>query len=428
MSIRTYIFALLTSLVLLIAVILSFQSAHLFISSFEMMIEKTMMEVAQEYPEKGKVEQEILGYHVTTDWTKVPQPVRNYFPVIPTETEELHSKFIDWIYIAPPEKVYSLLVVNRDAGQVFISRFNEDTQKTMAEDHDDAFFIDPMVVIILFGLTGIAIFILVLLYVFKKIALPMESLQQWAKQLKLSELDKERPDFRFTELNELATLIHDNLASVADSVEREQAFLSYASHELRTPIAIMRSNSALLEKVNPAPSEKERIIRDRIQRASLTMKSMTETLLWLSREGDSEVPIENIQLGALIKNTQFEVAYLLTGKKVSVNVDVDDIEVPLAKTPAIIVLNNLIRNAFQHTQHGTVEIKQRGNKVIITNVEFDQSDINNTNEELGFGLGMQLVEKLTNRFGWHYLINHDGEGYQVSISFSMNNQNDYDSH
>lgn len=417
MSIRTYIFALLTSLVLLIAVILSFQSARLFISSFDVVIEKTMIEIAQKYPEADQIEQKILGYHVTTDWTKVPQPVRNYFPVIPSETEELHSKFVDWVYIAPPEKVYSLLVVDREDGQVFVSRFRENVHEKVAEDHKDEFFIDPMVVIILFGLTGISIFILMLLYVFKKVALPMESLQQWAKQLKLDELDKERPDFRFTELNELANLIHNNLASVADSVEREQAFLSYASHELRTPIAIMRSNSALLEKVNPNPSEKERIIRDRIQRASLTMKSMSETLLWLSREEDSGVPIDNVHLGTLINNTQSEMAYLLVGKTVSVNIDVDETECALATIPAVIVLNNLIRNAFQHTQHGKVEIKQREDTVVITNIEFDQSEMNDTKEDLGFGLGMQLVEKLTNRFGWHYQINNDSNGYQVSISF-----------
>lgn len=418
MSIRTYIFALLTSLVLLIAIILSYQSARLFISSFDMVIEDVMMHIGKEYPKAGHVEQKILEYHVTTDWTKVPQQVRNHFPVIPDETEELHTKFVDWAYIAPPEKIYSLLVVNRDDGQVFVSRFNENIHQEMAEEHEGEFFIDPMVVIVLVGLSGIIIFIIVLLYVFKKIALPMESLQQWAKQLKLTELNNERPDFRFKELNALASLIHDNLASVADSVEREQAFLSYASHELRTPIAVMRSNSALLEKVNPTPSEKERIIRDRIQRASLTMKSMTETLLWLSREGDAEVPIDNVHLGNIIKNTQAEMAYLLAGKSVSVNVDVDDIEISLPAIPTVIVLNNLIRNAFQHTQQGTVAINQRGNEVTIINVESIQDDISNNHEELGFGLGMQLVEKLSNQFGWRYAITQNNKGYQVSISFS----------
>jgi signal transduction histidine kinase len=417
MSIRTYIFALLTSFVLLIAVILSYQSARLFIGSFGMVIEDMMLQIAEEYPNNGKVEQTVLKYHVTTDWQKVPQPVRNYFPVIPKETEQLHSKFVDWAYIAPPKKIYSLLVLNRDGKQVFVSRFKENIHDEMAAEHEDDFVIDPMVIIILVGLSGIIIFILVLLYVFKKIAVPMESLQAWGKQLKLTELGKARPDFRFKELNDLAALIHDNLASVADSVEREQTFLSYASHELRTPIAVMRSNSALLEKVNPYPSEKEREIRDRIQRASFTMKSMTETLLWLSRDGNADMQIESTKLGVLVSNAQTELAYLLAGKNVEVNVCTDQSSVPLAVVPSMIVLNNLLRNAFQHTQCGQVDILQRGSEVIINNIEHDSNDFNGLEEELGFGLGMQLVEKLTTQFAWPFSVSQGQNGYHVTVNF-----------
>ena len=417
MSIRTYIFALLTSFVLLIAVILSYQSARLFIGSFGMVIEDMMLQIAEEYPNNGKVEQTVLEYHVTTDWQKVPQSVRNYFPVIPKETEQLHSKFVDWAYIAPPKKIYSLLVLNRDGKQVFVSRYNENIHDEMASEHEDDFVIDPMVIIILVGLSGIIIFILVLLYVFKKIAVPMESLQAWGKQLKLTKLGKARPDFRFKELNDLAALIHDNLASVADSVEREQTFLSYASHELRTPIAVMRSNSALLEKVNPYPSEKEREIRDRIQRASFTMKSMTETLLWLSRDGNADMQIENTKLGVLVSNAQTELAYLLAGKNVEVNVCTDQSSVPLAVVPSMIVLNNLLRNAFQHTQCGQVDILQRGSEVIINNIEHDSNDFNGLEEELGFGLGMQLVEKLTTQFTWPFSVSQGQNGYHVTVNF-----------
>jgi len=417
MSIRTYIFALLTSFVLLIAVILSYQSARLFIGSFGMVIEDMMLQIAEEYPNNGKVEQTVLEYHVTTNWQKVPQPVRNYFPVIPKETEQLHSKFVDWAYIAPPKKIYSLLVLNRDGKQVFVSRFKENIHDEMAAEHKDDFVIDPMVIIILVGLSGIIIFILVLLYVFKKIAVPMESLQAWGKQLKLTELGKARPDFRFKELNDLAALIHDNLASVADSVEREQTFLSYASHELRTPIAVMRSNSALLEKVNPYPSEKEREIRDRIQRASFTMKSMTETLLWLSRDGNADMQIESTKLGVLVSNAQTELAYLLAGKNVEVNVCTDQSSVPLAVVPSMIVLNNLLRNAFQHTQCGQVDILQRGSEIIINNIEHDSNDFNGLEEELGFGLGMQLVEKLTTQFAWPFSVSQGQNGYHVTVNF-----------
>lgn len=418
MSIRTYIFGLLTSLVLAIAIILSFQSASTFIGSFDIMAENIMSSIAEDYPEEGRVEQMVLNYHVTSDWSRVPVEIKRQFSDIVPENNVLYTKFVDWIYIAPPEKVYALMTFERAGQLIYVSRFDDNVRRRIKEDYNGQLNIDPVMVIILVGFAGIVLFVIVLLYIFKRVALPMESLQQWATQLKLTELNNARPDFKFRELNDLAKLIHDNLISVADAVEREKVFLSYASHELRTPIAVMRSNSALLEKVNPDPSEKERAIRDRIQRASLTMKSMTETLLWLSHNGDSSMPIETTSLGALVDNTQFELAYLLAGKTVEVKLDIDQSLVPLAVTPSLIVLNNLIRNAFQHTQQGSVEITQRGDEVTIINVESEVEESGEYSGELGFGLGMQLVEKLTTQFNWPFSVHQDQAGFRVTVKFT----------
>ncbi|WP_426360157.1 sensor histidine kinase [Pseudocolwellia sp. HL-MZ19] len=423
MSIRTYTFVLLTSLVLLIAAVFSYQSASIFLGSFDKMTERLMIDIAKKYPEEGKVEQTVLKYHVTTDWQRVPEPVRRQFKDISTENNTFHSKFIDWVFIVPPKEVYALMIFEHNGQQVFVSQYNENFQEYIIKKHSEyGFFIDPVMTIILFGLSGLIIFVLVLLLIFKRITVPVESLQQWSKTLSIHDLKHTHPDFKFKELNSLAKLILENLESVADSVEREKTFLSYASHELRTPIAVLRSNSALLEKVNPNPSEKERKIRDRIQRASLTMKSMTETLLWLSREGHADMPIEVTNLGDLLKNTQAELTYLLNGKSVEVSIEVDDSEVAIAVMPSLIVLNNLIRNAFQHTQQGIVNIVQKGNEVIITNIESDSEliTINDTSadKELGFGLGTKLVEKLTKQFGWKYTTTKLNNGYMVSVFFN----------
>lgn len=441
MSIRTYIFALLTSLVLVIAAVLSYQSARIFINSFDRMTERTMSTIAKQYPEQGKIEQTVLGYHVATQWQQVPQQVRDQFDKASIENNVLYSKFVDWIYIAPPKKMYALMAFEQNNKRIFVSHFNDDVQKDVDEQlKKHGHLIDPIMTIILVGLSVLVVFVLVLLHIFRKITIPVESLQDWAKGLTIDDINKKPPDFRFSEFNALATLIHNNLVSVAESVEREQAFLSYASHELRTPIAVLRSNAALLEKVNPNPSDSERKVRDRIQRASLTMKSMTETLLWLSREGDGDMPVESASLGDLVQNTQAELTYLLAGKSVDVSVSTDKSFSQMSVIPSLIVLNNLIRNAFQHTYQGHVDIIQTGNGVVITNINSNiNSNINTstntctstrthsesehiedsaTHNELGFGLGMKLVEKLTKQFGWRYSTEKLTHGYKVSIFFS----------
>ncbi|MFA0697735.1 sensor histidine kinase, partial [Vibrio sp. 10N.222.49.C9] len=75
---------------------------------------------------------------------------------------------------------------------------------------------------------------------------------------------------------------------------------------------------------------------------------------------------------------------------------------------------NLIRNAFQHTYHGEVEIKQIGKELQINN--YNLTD-NGSEQELGFGLGLELTERLIKRYGWHYENITLHSGMNVLIEF-----------
>ncbi|MEB3733551.1 histidine kinase dimerization/phospho-acceptor domain-containing protein [Halopseudomonas pachastrellae] len=59
----------------------------------------------------------------------------------------------------------------------------------------------------------------------------------------------------------------------------------FTSHELRTPISVIRANVELLERLRAQsridPAMEQQAL-DRIDRASLTMQHLTETLLWLA--------------------------------------------------------------------------------------------------------------------------------------------------
>lgn len=421
MSLRFYIFAILTTVVLLISSALSYQSARFFFDGFDFFYSDLMEEIGEAYPEDNLIEQKVLGYHVTTDWSKVPQPVRNVFPTPPTQYNVKLTQFFDWIYIAPPQRAYSVMAVRQGEKVVYVSDYNEHIHQDIQAERDKhgGFHIDPMLMLVLLGLAAIGLFILVLLVIFKRLARPAESLQNWASQLTMQDLDKPLPDFTFRELNELARLIRNNIASEANAIKREQTFLSYASHELRTPIAVLRTNATLLDKINPNPTDKERKVRDRISRASLTMKSMTETLLWLSRDEAIDMPVEPVKFGELLQQLSDELGYLLNGKEIELSLYSDGSSVEVAKTPCLIMLNNLIRNAFQHTQQGLVSISHNQNQVQIYNKEAEQTSQIPTEvgENLGFGLGMQLVDKLAKQFGWRFESEQKGNEFKVRIQF-----------
>jgi len=278
---------------------------------------------------------------------------------------------------------------------------------------------------------GIAVLIWVLL---KRVERPVKFLGQWAHGLDEEQLKAPAPDFIYPELNELARLIQDSLSSVQKSLDREHKFLRHASHELRTPISVIRNNVELLKKLNKSASDttgtdpdkiahrarqKNKII-DRVDRASQTMKHLTQTLLWLGQDEQVQLPVSDVDLEQLVLELAEEAGYLLRDKEVQVILDTMPAVITLAWVPARIVTGNLIRNAFQHTWRGQVRIFQNETCVQILNHIPGEDD---TVRDLGFGLGLQLTRQLCARLGWTYTSREEDGLLRARIVFKTKVQN-----
>lgn len=71
--------------------------------------------------------------------------------------------------------------------------------------------------------------------------------------------------------NSLSELMQQHVDDLQQALTREKKFLAYASHELRTPITVLLSNSELLDKACQPQSIKEQKIRSRIMHSGLSM-------------------------------------------------------------------------------------------------------------------------------------------------------------
>ena len=269
----------------------------------------------------------------------------------------------------------------------------------------------------LLGLVVLVLFAGVLMILLRSVSKPVERLRLWAQGLNEHTLEQPVPEFKYQELNELAGIGHSSLQHVREGLVREREFVSHASHELRTPIAVIRSSVELLHKLEEkGPSKGANAIR-RIDHASHTMTDLTETLLWLSRQDHDDLVISEIQPGKMLSTLVQDLQYLLTGKQVEVELATDDEVCSIPPTALRIVCGNLIRNAFQHTQSGTVSIRQSGQTLTINNCEdnTDQCDDSTTGNELGYGLGLDLVRRVTAKLGWTYQHRFTADGCEVSI-------------
>lgn len=252
----------------------------------------------------------------------------------------------------------------------------------------------------------------------RQVRKPIKALEIWAGNLQPDNLDQPPPDFLYPELNLLADLVRDSLSSVRNSLDREHRFLHFASHELRSPIAVIRNNMELFSKVNKL-GEAERTVQieklmARIDRASLNMQHLAETLLWLSRKEVEEPAKKEIALDELVCKVVEELKFLLDRKEVDLRIKTEPFSAVLPETSTQIVIHNLIRNAFQHTEKGNIIVSQKRNTVSISN---PQSRGDSESSQLGFGFGLELISELTEKLGWSYSVTSNETVYDVTISF-----------
>ncbi|MCP5079572.1 MAG: HAMP domain-containing histidine kinase, partial [Psychromonas sp.] len=251
----------------------------------------------------------------------------------------------------------------------------------------------------------------------KRTLKPFHQLGEWVDNLTPENMHQPLPNFEFSELNRIAKQQQQTLQRIGLINKKEQDFLRHASHELRTPIAVVKSNSELLTRI--LKDHKASTSVARIQRAGLNMQHMTETLLWLSRDDAEQLGKERVDLALLLEQLIEDNQYLLQSKQVEIILDLDASFINVATTPCRLVLNNLIRNAFQYTNKGTVELSLHHGKICLKNVEQATLSTEQDNADYGYGLGLQLVDKIIDKMNWIYENQEIQGGRVVALQFDL---------
>lgn len=345
------------------------------------------------------------------DWSQAPLIYQQAFPEASHQLRVLHEFDFephddgDWkdrhfflLYVYPIEDGITLrLVTDFD-----ISLFSRKKVKDIDELVDFAL---PL---------GIAyvLAMMLLLYLFnRRISRQSQAMADWATQLSLDNFGDSHPDFRYFEFNSMASQLRSAFERIGNLLERERQFLRHASHELRTPIAVTRTNIDLLYRLGVPDNIEEPI--ERVKRANQNMHQLTETLLWLGREEEQTPSSQTVVLVELIDSVVDELRYLLEGKSVELSYDYAGAgALRLPKMPLRIVLANLVRNAFQYNQAGKVSIVLESGRIVITNREDDKS-VNDKDES--FGLGLNLVRQICARLDWSLDIDFGEQGAQATL-------------
>lgn len=166
-------------------------------------------------------------------------------------------------------------------------------------------------------------------------------------------------------------------ATKLEEVDRmKDDFISMASHELRSPLTVLRGyidilKSELLKKIPEAESGEERRYLNNMEESVTRLNNLVEDILNVSRLEQNRLPItmENIDLGPLL--TKFVSQFSLEAKQHGLTLSYGEVRIPQVRgdrerVTQIIV--NMLSNAIKYTPSGTVTVltKETDDEILVT--------------------------------------------------------------
>lgn len=213
-------------------------------------------------------------------------------------------------------------------------------------------------------------------------------------------------------------------------VERERAFIDSASHELRTPIAVISGAAEIaLAQPDVTPDVHHRL--ERIQRTASHVEQLISLLLVLAKDpAQLGKASDRIALDQLLPDIVDDHRHLLEDKALSVHVG------PLLpceiQAPVVIVqaaIGNLLRNAIESSDRGEIRVRLEAPATVV----IDDPGHGMSPEEIsaiyaklargggdrgGGGIGLDLISRLCEHLHWQLRFDSaPGRGTTTTLRF-----------
>jgi signal transduction histidine kinase len=203
-------------------------------------------------------------------------------------------------------------------------------------------------------------------------------------------------------------------------IERERSLLDQASHEFRTPIAVIAGAVDVLKQI-PLPESS----KPALGRIELAVEELSETmvaLLYLAREANPEAePADVTALHEFLPRLVQDHEHLVRQK--SVRLRLGELQPTFIAAPEAMVriaVSNLMRNAIENTEVGHIELALIGGVISVADsgsgfnpVEAARryrDSLRQAAPVRGQGLGLFLIGRICDRFGWKLSIESAAAG------------------
>jgi len=241
---------------------------------------------------------------------------------------------------------------------------------------------------------------------------------------------KQTPDFPLTQIDEFE-FMNQTIQKTTNQAQQEYSllkeFTENASHEMQTPLAIIRSKLDLL-------IQDENLSEDQ----SKTMQSAYSAIEKLSRLNQSLLLLAKIENNQYAETTRINLMDKITEKlnafhelwhnqNISVSSSLKDVSVDLNSELTDILLNNLLSNATRHNfPGGSIKIILKEKELEISNSSLEK-ELDSQKMFLRFfsqdkqsrynGLGLSIIKQISDVSGCSLRYNFTGNEHRFTLSW-----------
>jgi len=232
-----------------------------------------------------------------------------------------------------------------------------------------------------------------------------------------------------SELHVIAAALNDYLQRNDRFVERERVFIDTASHELRTPVAVISGAAELALQQSELPAGTRHQLT-RIHRTARDVEELISLLLVLAKDPARLTQSdERVALDHLLPEIIADHLHLTRDKALTIALAPPPpctIRAPLPIVHAAI--GNLLRNAIEHSDRGEITVRlELPAKVVIVDpghgmtpeeISAIYARVARGGGDRGDGIGLDLISRLCEHLGWRLQIDSDhGSGTTTTLAF-----------
>lgn len=244
---------------------------------------------------------------------------------------------------------------------------------------------------------------------------------------------------RNAELNQLNQQHEIALSHATYLDQQKNEFLSVASHELNSPLTVLRSYAQIALKVNGESNDSLKNFLTKINTQSAKIANLVRQLMDISRleEGELKYQHEKVNVREYLTTITEPLQLLVSTHQLTVDEGMD-IEVLMDKLRIEQVINNLVSNAAKYSETGSaitvstllsnnmlqvvVEDKGIGMSKETSQRVFEKFYRSEVAEKKysGLGMGLYVASRIVNDHGGQMNISSkEGEGSVVSFSLPL---------